>query len=88
MKWPYHPTFLNLTSGFYIAVIGIYTAFNYSKLAKAENWGVHAMLGLLGIGALAFFADLLIQLSIRNKKRQNKIGICIALLIAIGLLTL
>ena len=57
MKWPYHPTILNISSGFYIAVIGIYTAFNYSNLAKQTGWGVAAMFGLLGIGALAFLAE-------------------------------
>lgn len=88
MKWPYHPTFLNITSGFYIAAIGIYTAFNYSKLAGMHNWGLIAMLGLLAIGCLAFLADLAIQFSVRSKKSQNKIGFCIALLIAIALLTL
>ena len=88
MKWPYHPTVLNITSGFYIAAIGIYTAFNYSKLAASTSWGIIAMLGLVGVGALAFLADLLIQFNIRSKKRQNKIGVCIALLIAIVLLTL
>lgn len=88
MKWPYHPTFLNITSGFYIAAVGIYTAFNYSRLAASHDWGIIAMLGLVGIGALAFAADLLIQFSVRNKKRQNKIGFCIALLVAIALLSL
>lgn len=88
MKWPYHPTFLNITSGFYIAAIGIYTAFNYSKLATTHDWGLIAMLGLLAVGALALVADLLIQFSIRSKKSQNKVGFCLALLIAIALLTL
>ena len=88
MKWPYHPTFLNITSGFYIAAIGMYIAFNYSKLAGTHNWGIIAMLGLLAIGPVALLADLLIQFSIRSKKSQNKIGFCLALLIAIALLTL
>lgn len=88
MKWPYHPTFLNITSGFYIAAIGIYTAFNYSNLAKTTNWGIIAMFGLLGVGAVALIADLVIQYSIRSKKSQNRIGFCLALLIAIALLTL
>ena len=88
MKWPYHPTILNITSGSYIAVIGIYSAFNYSKLAGIQGWGIFAIPVLLGIGGFALLADLLIQFSIRNKKRQNRIGFCIALLIAIALLTL
>lgn len=87
MKWPYHPTFLNITSGFYIAAIGIYTSFNYSRLAGTRDWGLIAMFGLLAVGALALLADLLIQYSIRSKKSQNKIGFCLALLIAIALLT-
>jgi hypothetical protein len=88
MKWPYHPTILNIASGFYIVATGIYTAFNYSNLTKAQGWGILAVLGLLGVGGFALLADLLIQFNIRSKKNQNKIGFCIALLIAIGLLTL
>ena len=88
MKWPYHFTFLNIASAFYMAGIAGYTAFNYSRLAAQEGWGVIAMLGLVGIGAAALLADFLVQLFIRNKKRQNKIGFCIALLIAIALMTL
>jgi len=87
MKWPYHATFLNITSGFYIAAFGIYTAFNYSKLTATEHWGIVAIMSLLAIGPLALLADLLIQFNVRNKKRQNKIGFCIALLIAIAILT-
>jgi hypothetical protein len=88
MKWPYHPTFLNITSGFYIASIGIYILFNYNKLSATHNWGLIAMYGLLAIGCLALLADLLIQLSIRSKKRQNRLGFCLALLIAIALFSL
>jgi len=88
MKWPYHPTFLNITSGFYIAAMGIYILFNYSRLSATQGWGLIAMFGLLAVGALALIADLMIQFSIRSKKRQNRVGFCLALLIAIALLAL
>jgi len=87
MKWPYHPTFLNITSGFYIAAIGMYSVFNYSKLSGTHDWGIIAMPSLLAVGPIALLADLFIQFSIRSKKSQNKIGFCLALLIAVALMT-
>ena len=81
MKVPYHATFLNVTAGLYLGVTGLYGLVpNHLRLL--------ALAGLLAIGAIALLADLYIQRSIRNKNRQNRIGLCIVLLIAIGLLTL
>lgn len=102
MKVSYHATFLNVSAGLYLAATSIYALFHYGKLSATETvqmadmsgatvdnkWSMIAITGLLAIGALALIADLFIQRSVRNKKRQNRIGLCIALLIAIVLLTL
>lgn len=81
MRISYHATFLNVTAGFYLGVTSVYGLI-------PNHLGLIALTGLLAIGGIALLADLFIQRSIRNRKRQNKIGLCIALLIAIGLLTL
>jgi membrane-associated HD superfamily phosphohydrolase len=102
MKVFYHATILNVSAGLYLGAAGLYGLFHFGKQSAEEtvqlaempaadtvnHWSFIAVSGLLAIGAVALLADLFIQRSIRNRKRQNRIGLCIALLIAIGLLTL
>jgi len=102
MKVSYHATILNVSAGLYLGVTGLYGLFHYGKQSAGESiqlaempatetvnhWSLIALAGLAAIGAIALLADLFIQRSVRNRKSQNRIGLCIALLIAIGLLTL
>lgn len=81
MRVSYHATFLNVCAGFYLGITSLYGLF-------VNHPGMIALAGLLAIGGIALLADLCVQHSVRNRKRQNRIGLCIALLIAIGLLTL
>ena len=102
MKVFYHATILNVSTGLYLGATGLYGLFHYGKQSAEEtarlaelpaaetvnHWSFIALAGLLATGAIGLLADLFIQRSVRNRKRQNRIGLCIALLLAIGLLTL
>ena len=102
MKVFYHATILNVSAGLYLGATGLYGLFHFTRQSAEDavrmtemppadtvnHWSFIALSWLLAIGAAALLADLFIQRSVRNRKRQNRIGLCIALLIAIGLLTL
>ena len=73
------PTILNIATGLFIIGIIVYTIFNYRQLSEGEGWGVVAMFGLLGVGAVLFVIDFVIQRIFKNRITVNIICAIIAI---------
>jgi FtsH-binding integral membrane protein len=70
----YRKTVLNVSSGIFIIGCLIYTIVDYNDLSSGEGWGVVSMIGLMGVGLLNLFIDLVFQVFIRNRFLQNVLG--------------
>ena len=67
----FKPTILNIATGLFIVGSLLYTVFNYRQLSGGEGWGVVAMVGLFGVGAVLLLIDFIVQQVFKSRKTVN-----------------
>lgn len=82
-KFKYRITILNTLSYLFILGCLIYTIYKWQILSKEEGWGVVAMVGLMSIGLIPLFADLILQFFLKKKTTLNLVGLLVGIIIAI-----
>jgi hypothetical protein len=79
----YKKTVLNVCSGVFIAGCLLDIIIEYDKLSYGEGWGVVSMIGLIGVGFLTLFIDLLLQRFIKSGTVLNVLGTLTVIIFAI-----
>ena len=84
MWWKF--SLLNISTGLFLIWCAFYTIFNYGQLSEGEGWGIVAMVGLAGVGAVLLVIDLIIQAIFKDKRMVNITGLIVVLVAAFLLL--
>lgn len=79
----YSKTVLNICAFTFIIGCLIYTIADYEKLSEGGGWGVVSMMGLMGVGLLNLFIDLILQAFIKNRLWLNGLGTLVVIIFSI-----
>ncbi len=82
----YRPTILNISSVIFLTWIMVYTYRNSDRLTEGAGWGFIYMVGLAGIGLVAWLVDLLLQIFLKSQVLINIIGLIITIGLGISII--
>ena len=74
------PSILNIYAIIFLVGCIAFTIYNYDQLSEGEGWGLVGMVGLFGLGAILFVADIVIRNIFKNKTVANIIGFVVVVI--------
>ena len=76
----FKPSILNIYAIIFLLGCIVFTIYNYDQLSEGEGWGLVGMVGLFGLCALLFVADIVIRNIFKNKTTANIIGFVVVVI--------